>query len=48
VAALSQQPGVDGAHREDREVVVLRAPEWNQERLEAWASGFLRERLPGA
>lgn len=26
VAALSQQPGVDEAHREDREVILLRAP----------------------
>jgi hypothetical protein len=47
VAALGREAGVHEVLREDREVILLRAPGWTQENLEAWARDFLRARLPG-
>jgi hypothetical protein len=45
VEALGQEQGVSEALREDRERVLLRAPDWTAQRVEEWATGFLSERL---
>ncbi len=43
--ALEQQAGVSEAFREDRERLLLRAPDWTVGRLESWTSTFLIEFL---
>jgi hypothetical protein len=45
VEALARQAGVVEAFREDRERVLLRAPDWTAQRVDEWATGFLAERL---
>ncbi|GAB3525936.1 hypothetical protein [Arthrobacter monumenti] len=46
VKDLAAQPGVDSAHREDREMVLVTAPGWDTERLERWVLDWLKARLP--
>lgn len=46
VKDLAAQPGVESAHREDREMVLVTAPEWDTERLERWVLDWLKARLP--
>ncbi len=45
--ALAREAGVTDVHREDREVLVVRAARWSRADLETWAGDFLRERLAG-
>ena len=40
------QPGIASAYREDREVVLVTAPDWDAERLERWVLDWLKGRLP--
>ena len=46
VKDLAAQPGIDSAYREDREVVLVEAPDWDAERLERWVLDWLKARLP--
>lgn len=46
VKDLTAQPGIDSAYREDREVVLVTAPDWDAERLERWVLDWLKARLP--
>jgi hypothetical protein len=46
VKDLAAQPGIASAYREDREVVLVTAPDWDAERLERWVLDWLKARLP--
>ncbi|MUN62493.1 hypothetical protein GMA12_04960 [Kocuria sediminis] len=46
VKELATQPGVLSAHREDREVLLVRAPDWNAQQLEQWVLDWLQARIP--
>lgn len=46
VKDLASQPGIDSAYREDREVLLVTAPDWDAERLERWVLDWLKARLP--
>ncbi|WP_053004973.1 hypothetical protein [Kocuria sp. SM24M-10] len=46
VKELATQPGVVSAHREDREVVLVRAPDWDAHQLEQWVLDWLKARIP--
>ena len=46
VKDLAVQPGIDSVYREDREVVLVTAPDWDAERLERWVLDWLKARLP--
>lgn len=45
VGALEEQPGVLEAFREDRERLIVRAPDWDAEQLQTFAAGYLSDRL---
>jgi len=46
VEDLAARPGVDSAFREDREVVLVAAPDWDAEQLERWVTDWLEARIP--
>jgi hypothetical protein len=46
VKDLKTQPGILSAHREDREVLLVRAPDWHAEQLEQWVTDWLKARIP--
>ncbi|HSN35520.1 MAG TPA: hypothetical protein VLT34_04160 [Arthrobacter sp.] len=46
VKDLAAQPGIDSAYREDREVLLVTAPDWDADRLERWVLEWLKARLP--
>jgi hypothetical protein len=46
VAELAQQPGIISAFREDREVLLVTAPDWDAEDLQRWVLHWLTTRLP--
>ena len=46
VKDLATQPGIVTAHREDREMLLVTAPDWNAERLERRVTDWLKARLP--
>ncbi|WP_147394419.1 hypothetical protein [Arthrobacter cheniae] len=43
---LAAQPGIESVLREDREVVLVTARDWDAERLERWVLSWLKARLP--
>lgn len=46
VKDLVTQPGILSAHREDREVVLVSALDWDAEQLEQWVANWLTARIP--
>ncbi|MGQ1837460.1 hypothetical protein ACT4S2_03270 [Kocuria turfanensis] len=46
VKELATQPGILSAHREDREVLLVRAPDWDAAQLEQWVLNWLKARIP--
>mgnify|MGYP004479034663 CR=1 FL=1 len=46
VKDLATQPGITSAFREDREVVLVTAPDWKSQQLERWVTGWLKARIP--
>lgn len=45
VRELRAVEGIEGVHREDRELLLVRAPTWDARRLTDWISGCLEQRL---
>jgi hypothetical protein len=45
VRELRAQPGVRSAHREDREVLVVRAPDWSVGDLEGWLTTWIEQHI---
>lgn len=45
VKDLATQPGILSAHREDRGVLLVRAPDWDAEQLEQWVTDWLKARI---
>ena len=48
VEELRGQPGVTSAHREDRELLLVRAPDWSVDDLERWLTGWIERHVPEA
>lgn len=48
VKDLRAQPGVVAAHREDREVLLVSAPDWSRDDLERWLTGWIERLVPAA
>jgi hypothetical protein len=46
VKDLATQPGIVSAHREDREVLLVTAPDWSAGDLEAWLTDWVTRRIP--
>lgn len=46
VKELRAQRGVRSAHREDREVLLVRAPDWTEAELERWLTEWLQRHVP--
>ncbi|GEO96814.1 hypothetical protein [Kocuria turfanensis] len=46
VKELATQPGILSAHREDREVLLVRAPDWDAAQIEQWVLNWLKARIP--
>lgn len=46
VKELKAQPGITSAYREDREVVLVTAPDWNSQQLEQWVSDWITRHVP--
>lgn len=46
VAELAKEPGVGSAFREDREVLLVTAPDWSAENLEQWVLAWIRRHIP--
>lgn len=47
VRALGKEPGVSAAFREDRERVLVKAPDWSSARLADWITACLSDRIDG-
>lgn len=47
VRALAEEPGVSEAFREDRERVLVTAPDWSGPRLANWFTSYLSDHLNG-
>lgn len=47
VLALAKEPGVGEAFREDRERVLVTAPDWSGPRLKDWFTAYLSDHLDG-
>lgn len=45
VRELRTEPGVRSAHREDREVLLVRAPDWSAADLERWLTGWITRHI---
>ncbi len=48
VKELKKQPGVNSAHREDRDMLLVRAPDWAAEDLEQWLIVWINRHVPDA
>ncbi|MEX5259963.1 hypothetical protein [Kocuria sp. CPCC 205263] len=46
VKDLTTQPGIVSAHREDREMLLVTAPDWDAEQLEQWVTDWLTAGIP--
>lgn len=46
VKDLKAQPGVTSACREDRETVLVSAPDWNSEQLQRWVTDWITRHVP--
>ncbi|MFF0905727.1 UNVERIFIED_CONTAM: hypothetical protein RF653_18810 [Kocuria sp. CPCC 205316] len=46
VKDLTTQPGIVSAHREDHEMLLVTAPDWDAEQLEQWVTDWLTARIP--
>lgn len=47
VEELGAQPGIASAHREDREVLLVRAPDWSVSDLERWLTDWIGRHVRG-